>query len=215
VGYFPVMLDVTSRPVVVVGSGAAAVAKIERLLAAEALVAVFDQRPDCPLPPAMRDTVRWFPRWPEPADVKGAALVILAHEDGAVNRRLLSIVRQTSVLVNVVDQPSLSDCIMVSHLRRGPLVVSVSTSGCAPGMARRIREALESLFDDQWPERLERVRQVRFNVREESDGAEARERIRVAEDRAWTSWQKALRHTGGDWHHDTLGSPRGGRPGES
>ncbi|MCY0878362.1 MAG: bifunctional precorrin-2 dehydrogenase/sirohydrochlorin ferrochelatase [Firmicutes bacterium] len=187
-GYFPVMLDVTRRPVVVVGSGAEAVAKIARLREAEATVHVFDQRPDCPLPEPMRSEVQWHARWPTRGDVEEAALVILAHEDAAVNQRLRRDMRQAARLIYVVDEPASSDCIMVSHLRRGPLVVSVSTSGYAPGMARRVREALEPWFDDRWPMWLEALRQVRDRARLNPDRTQRRRIIQEAEEHVWEAW---------------------------
>ena len=53
----------------------------------------------------------------------------------------------------------------VSHLRRGDLVVFVSTSGRAPGLSRSIRQRLEHLFVDDWDERLIQLGHVRQQIR--------------------------------------------------
>jgi precorrin-2 dehydrogenase / sirohydrochlorin ferrochelatase len=58
--------------------------------------------------------------------------------------------RRKGLLVNAVDQPSDCNFIVPSILRRGDLVVSVSTSGKSPAFARKIREDLEEHFGDEF-----------------------------------------------------------------
>jgi precorrin-2 dehydrogenase/sirohydrochlorin ferrochelatase len=55
--------------------------------------------------------------------------------------------------VNLADRPDLSDFHVPAIHRRGPLLVSVSTGGATPGLARAIRERLADDLDDavvQW-----------------------------------------------------------------
>jgi precorrin-2 dehydrogenase/sirohydrochlorin ferrochelatase len=48
--------------------------------------------------------------------------------------------RAARVLVNVEDRPELCDFHVPAIVRRGDLAFTVSTSGRAPGLARRLRE---------------------------------------------------------------------------
>ncbi len=63
--------------------------------------------------------------------------------------------RAGGVLVNVEDAPELSDFHVPAVVRRGALMLTVSTSGRAPGLARRLREWLQKRFGPEWNEHLE------------------------------------------------------------
>lgn len=79
-------------------------------------------------------------------DLKGAALVIAATDDPKINRRISKDARLRNILVNVVDAPSLCSFIVPSVIKRGPLVVAISTSGRAPALAKALRLKLQKVI---------------------------------------------------------------------
>ena len=50
------------------------------------------------------------------------------------------------MLVNVEDRPALCDFHSVAEVRRGDLLLTVSTGGASPGLAARIRARLAAEF---------------------------------------------------------------------
>ena len=100
-----------------------------------------------------------------PEHLDGAALVVAATDEPAVNLAVSDAARVRGIPVNVVDQAELSTFIFPAIVDRSPLIVAVSSAGAAPVLARRVRESLEALL----PARLgalarfmvERRRQVR------------------------------------------------------
>jgi precorrin-2 dehydrogenase/sirohydrochlorin ferrochelatase len=66
----------------------------------------------------------------------------------------------------VEDQPALCDFHVPAIVRRGDLIVSVSTSGRAPGLARLIREWLEKKLHLEWSSRLDDISCARAEWRE-------------------------------------------------
>ena len=58
------------------------------------------------------------------------------------------------MLVNVEDRPALCDFHSVAEVRRGDLLLTVSTNGGSPRLAARIRARLESEYSADWSERL-------------------------------------------------------------
>ncbi len=75
--------------------------------------------------------------------------------------RLARAARAAGVLVNVEDQPALCDFHMPAVVRRGDLLVTVSTGGKAPGLARLVREWIERRLGLEWAGHLEDIARAR------------------------------------------------------
>jgi precorrin-2 dehydrogenase/sirohydrochlorin ferrochelatase len=70
----------------------------------------------------------------------------VAIGDPAVTEAVTQDARHHGAWVNAADDPVRCDFILPSVLRRGRLAVAVSTGGACPGLARAIREELETRF---------------------------------------------------------------------
>lgn len=137
----PVVLQIEGRRCLVVGGGAVAARKVEALRRAGAEVTVVAP---AVLPRlARRDGVRVVRRRFRLGDLRGAATCIAATDDPALQRRISAACRRLGIPVNVVDAPALCTFTLPAVVRRGDLVVAVSTGGRAPGFSRRVRETLE------------------------------------------------------------------------
>jgi precorrin-2 dehydrogenase/sirohydrochlorin ferrochelatase len=95
----------------------------------------------------------------------GLKLLFLAGLDVGQAHSLASRARALGVLVNVEDEPELCDFHVPAIVRRGDLVLTVSTGGRAPGLARRMREWLEQKFGQEWQGRLNTLGEARLNWR--------------------------------------------------
>lgn len=86
--------------------------------------------------------------------------------------------RASGILVNVEDCPPFCDFHSVAELRRGDLLITVSTGGKAAGLASVIREALQTRFGPEWADRVSNIAERRAGWRREGvPMAEARRRI--------------------------------------
>jgi precorrin-2 dehydrogenase len=100
-------------------------------------------------------------------------------------RHLASRARALGLLVNVEDVLPLCDFHVPAIVRRGELLLTASTGGAAPGLARRLREWLAAAFGPEWSQRLSDLSALRAKLR--STGASPAEvsqkvRDRVAEE---------------------------------
>jgi len=73
--------------------------------------------------------------------------------------------------------PEQCDFIVPAQVRRGDLVVAVTTGGAAPSLARRLRERLQEEFGPEWADYLKALRAVRERVMAEGDPPAVRRRI--------------------------------------
>lgn len=102
-------------------------------------------------------------------------------------RSLAEQARAARVLVNVEDVPSLCDFHSVAEVRRGDLLLTISTAGAAPGLAGVIRRDLEARFGTEWAARVEEIRHLRRQWQEEgvTMPEAARHIAALAEERGW------------------------------
>jgi precorrin-2 dehydrogenase/sirohydrochlorin ferrochelatase len=165
---YPVVFPPAGLDVVLAGAGERAARRLDGLDAAGATVRVFSPGDDDDL--ARAAGARLTPRLPEAADLTGARLMLVAGLDDDVSARLAALARAAGVLVNVEDRPALCDFHIPGVVRRGNLLLTVSTGGTAPGLAARLRRRLEALFGPEWGERLAALSQARAGWR--ADGAD-------------------------------------------
>src|ERR1700760_993665 len=72
-------------------------------------------------------------------------------------RLLATRARAQGVLVNVEDVLPLCDFHVPAVVRRGDLLLTASTGGQVPGLARALRERLAAQFGPEWTGRVKEV----------------------------------------------------------
>jgi siroheme synthase-like protein len=180
---YPVSLDLAGRTAVVVGDEAVAQGKVEGLLAAGAHVTVVAGGPAVALSALESDPRVTVARRPwRPADLDGATVCVAASPDPATRAAVCQAARDRGVLVNVMDDVEHCDFAAPALVRRGDLLIAISTGGRSPALARRLREELEGRFGDEWAVVLDLLAEVR---------AETLDRLPDLRERA-SRWQEAL-----------------------
>jgi precorrin-2 dehydrogenase / sirohydrochlorin ferrochelatase len=121
----------------------------------------------------------------EPLD--GLKLLFVAGLPASQASNLAGRARKAGVLVNVEDQIALCDFHVPALIRRGDLLIAVSTGGRAPGLARLLREWLAKRFGPEWSIYLDQAGQSRAAWRAEgATGADISRRTRaLVEERNW------------------------------
>lgn len=124
---------------------------------------------------------------PDAAALAGLHLLYIAGLDTAAYMPWVHMARTHKILLNVEDVPEFCDFFAVAEVRRGDLLLTVSTGGAAPGLAGVIRRALETLFPAAWAERVAEVAALRQGWRAQNlPMAEAARRIAaLAHERCW------------------------------
>ncbi|MGB3433073.1 NAD(P)-dependent oxidoreductase [Achromobacter sp.] len=146
---FPVFYNLVGRRVIVVGGGAVAERKIRLLLGTGAAITVGAPALTSWLQQAAdQGRIEHAPAAFAPACLDGAWLAVAATDRGDTNQAVAAAALRRRIPCNVVDDPVLSTIQVPAILDRSPLVVAISSGGCAPVLARRIRERLEAQVDE-------------------------------------------------------------------
>lgn len=163
-GLYPVLLNMERKTAAVVGGGEVALRKINDLLEAGARVRVISPR----MHARIEDLARSRPREVDlvrreyrEGDLDGALLAFAAADDTAVNRRVFEEAGRRGIFVNAVDDPPNCTFYVPSFIRKGDLILAVSTGGASPAYAARVRRMLENNLPGNIETVLEAMREAR------------------------------------------------------
>jgi uroporphyrin-III C-methyltransferase / precorrin-2 dehydrogenase / sirohydrochlorin ferrochelatase len=143
--YLPVFLDLQTGPVLLVGAGDLARAKLRLLAAAGARIRWFatDGHHDVSgLAAADAARIELAEGDPLAADLRGV-IAILCAGAGEIGIAMSARAKAVGLPVNVMDDLAHSTFIFPAIVDRGDVVVAVGTGGTSPVVARRVRERIE------------------------------------------------------------------------
>lgn len=162
---FPVFIKLQGRECVVVGGNAVAEEKIKDLLDTGANVTVISPMTTPSITAwSQEGRICWLQREFLPGDLKYAFLAVVAAEASA-NAMVALEAERLGILCNAVDDPGHCNFYYPAVVRRGALQIAISTSGCSPALAQRLRSQLERQFGPEyeaWVSELGATRQRMF-----------------------------------------------------
>lgn len=183
---YPVMLEVRGRRCVVIGGGSVGEGKVRGLVSAGAHVILISPEVSPGLKELAELGVVSVVRRPyRNGDLSGAFLAIAATDDEVINAEIHREAEREGVLLNAVDDVRHCHFAVPSIVRRGDLVVTVSTGGRAPALAKKLRRDLGREFGEEYAalvDLLADAREAALPVREALDFDEWARR-----------WERALR----------------------
>jgi precorrin-2 dehydrogenase/sirohydrochlorin ferrochelatase len=140
----PVMLDLNGRLTLVIGGGPVGRRKCQTVLQAGGRVRLvcLESRPD----DLNNQDLEWRQEPYSDVHLEGVSLVFAAGPP-EINARVADDARRRGLWVNVASEPALGDVHLPATVRRGDLLLAISTGGAAPHLARRLRERFEEQFD--------------------------------------------------------------------
>lgn len=166
---FPMFMKLEGRPVLVVGAGRVGEPKIRSLLRAGARVRVVAPHATPRVKSwAGAGKIDWVARRFAARDLRGAVLAVVATPSREVNDNVARLARRRRIPVNVVDDPERCDFYYPAVIRRGPLLVAISTEGRSPAMAKRLRRHLEQSVTPELGRAVERLGRERDRLLSQS-----------------------------------------------
>jgi len=149
--YYPILIQLEKMRCAVIGGGCIAERKIRGLLEAGAQVHVVSKG-------FTTQIEQWIAghritgslRTYQSEDLAGAQLVFAATDSEEVNERVASDAHALGILVNVASSSRSSNFVNASTLRRGKLIISVSTSGASPEVAKRIISKIDEQYGEAY-----------------------------------------------------------------
>lgn len=112
--------------------------------------------------------------------IEDSFVVVAATNNKQINHEIGVYCNQNGKLVNVVDDKELSNFTVPSYVKRGELLLSVSTGGNSPSLSAKIKRELEEKYDESYEEYIELLGLARKKIIEENkDIKERRNKIKA------------------------------------
>lgn len=156
---YPVFLDVSGKKCLVTGEGYEVAFKVQNLVDCSAHVTYVNPTAEPAIEAlAAGGLLHWEQRAFAHADLDGCFMVIADLEDNSVIFRLSE---ARGILCNCVDDPEHCRFSFGSLHRQGDLTIAISTNGCAPAVAVRLKEWLQREIGPEFGELLRMLKAVR------------------------------------------------------
>lgn len=160
---YPLIITQLDRVrVVVVGGGAVAERKVVGLIAGGARPVVIS--PDLTVELTSwhaAGALEWLVRCYAAGDLAGAFLAVAATNDQVVNAQVATEAQARGVLANIGDEPGAGSFTTTATVRRGDLLIAVTTNGASPALTARIRRELEAEYGAEYATLLALLRDLR------------------------------------------------------
>ena len=146
--YYTLAMNIRNQPVVVIGGGKVAEYKVTKLMPSCPNIIIIS--PDVTV--GLRRLVSqgkltWRSRNVRKTDLKNAFIAIAATSDKDVNAAVSRWAKEYRVLINVVDNPKLSDFISPATFHLSKTTVAVHTNGDDPVLSRDLKNFLKRNWD--------------------------------------------------------------------
>ena len=180
---YPIFVECKDRKVLVIGGGHVGAEKVRGLMNAEADITV--------VAPQLNEEMQGYKATgrfthvereyqESDLDADNWHFIMVATDDGAVNREVREAGNRRKLWVNAADDPVNCDFILPSVVRKGKITLAASTAGTSPALARRLREELDAYLTEDMPALADLLAEVRQEIRKRG--------IKVEND----TWQEAI-----------------------
>lgn len=163
--YYPLLLNLSDVPCLVVGGGAVGLRKIQGLLPCQPReITVIDPAlpgPELAVLLASHPNITYAQRPFAEVDIEGMRLVFACTSSRVINAEIGEACAARNILCNMADAPEDGAFILPASITRGDLSISVSTNGASPALARIIRQELEERYGPEYEVTLRLLGHIR------------------------------------------------------
>jgi precorrin-2 dehydrogenase/sirohydrochlorin ferrochelatase len=163
--YFPVLLNISSKNILLVGGGEIALFKYNKItdysprslrVVSKKLNEGFKHNP----PPFVSLAERAFSM----DDLNNADIVVVGVDDLSLQQEIYNECQLRKIPCNCVDELSRCDFIFPSTIKRGNIVIAISSSGKVPGFSVSLKNYIDSFLPNNIEEKLNEILELRKSL---------------------------------------------------
>lgn len=144
------MLNLADKKITVIGGGEVAFRKVKKFLEFKCLDIQVISPSFIEAFKEVEDYITCIYDTYKQVYIEASYVVVAATDNRQINCEIGNYCNEKGKLCNVIDDKNLSSFIMPSYVKRGDLVLAVSTSGTSPYLAKKIRKDLERQYGEEY-----------------------------------------------------------------
>ena len=160
---YPINLELKDVEITIIGGGDVAYRKCKNFLAFGKTVKVVSNKFIDEFY-KLKDKIEMIEDIYKEEHIKNSFIVVAATNNKEINERIGICCRKSGKLVNVVDDIELSNYTVPSYIKRGDLLISISTGGKSPSLSSKIKKELEEKYDDSYEEYINILGKMRKEI---------------------------------------------------
>ncbi len=160
--YLPTSIKLDDKKVLIIGGGEVAYRKLNYLL--DFTKEIFIIAPDISesmMKKIESNDLEFEKRVYRVGDIKGFDIVIIAINDIPLQTEIFRESRDYRCLCNSVDSTLYCDFILPAYIKKDDLLITVSTSGSSPALAKHLKYYLKNLIPDSISDFLKEMKKLR------------------------------------------------------
>ena len=195
--YYPILVDISGNPCLVIGGGRVAYRKVEALLLFNSDITVLSPRICRPMRKLeVKKKIRVIRQYYTKERLKNFKIIFCATDNPLVSKQVFLDCKKENILLNVADVPELCSFILPAVVKRGYLTVSVSTQGMAPFLAKEIRKKVEHFIPPYYADLINLAGKFRNRIMMNKKFSSSKAKERAFRQFLFTDWQKVIKSEG-------------------
>lgn len=172
--YFPFYIDIEKKDILVVGGGAVALRKVEKLQPFNPVITVVSPEICNEI---VKLGVKTVKRVFADSDLDGVFCVISATNNSQVNEHIYRLCSEKNIPVNTVDDKERCTFIFPALVKENGITAGITTSGKSPVYAKYVKEQLIQLLENINADTVEVLWKYRAAIKASINNEEERKEI--------------------------------------
>jgi len=179
VAYFPAFLKLDNKKILIVGGGAIAYEKLERLLDFSLDISLIASEFSSQISKLIKEkNLSFEKRAYIKGDIEDYSIVVVAVDDISLQRDIFFESKKYNCLCNSVDSVDYCDFIFPSYIKNGDLTIAISTSGASPAIAKHLKLYLKNIIPENISDFLSEMKSLRKSL------PKGKERMKMLDEKA-------------------------------
>ena len=177
--YFPTFLNLKNKKILIIGGGNIAYNKLEKLLDfTDNITLIAEEFSDEIEKIVKEQNLPKITRSYQKNDIDGFDVVITAVDDMELQKKIFEESRGKNILVNSVDLIDYCDFIFPAYIKKSDLIISISTSGQSPAIAKYLKRYIAKLLPKDLESFLQSMKECRKSL------VKGKERMKILDKKA-------------------------------